>query len=146
MFTFIKLLNKRFSICPICGRKSSYSERFVYSILKQANINFITQYEFEWLHNRFYDTYLPDFNAIIEIHGEQHYKPIKLNKGETPEETYKNTIIADKIKYETAIKNNISYFIINDSEPENLFESAKNILDFIDFSNISKLEWKICTL
>lgn len=33
--------------------------------------------------------------------------------------------MADKIKYETAIKNNISYFIINASEPENLFESAK---------------------
>lgn len=110
------------STCPICGRKSSYSERFVYSILKQANITFIPQYELEWLHNRFYDTYLPDFKAIIEIHGEQHYKPIKLNKSETPEETYKNTIMADKIKYETAIKNNISYFIINASEPENLFE------------------------
>lgn len=110
MFTFIKLLNKRFSICPICGRKSSYSERFVYSILKQANINFIPQYEFEWLHNRFYDTYLPDFNAIIEIHGEQHYKPIKLNKGETPEETYKNTIIADKINTKLLLK--IIYLIL----------------------------------
>lgn len=128
------------STCPICGRKSSYSERFVYSILKQANIIFIPQYELEWLYNRFYDAYLPDFKAIIEIHGEQHYKPIKLNKAETPEETYKNTIMADKIKYETAIKNNISYFIINASEPENLFESAKKILYFIDFSNISKLE------
>lgn len=128
------------STCPICGRKSSYSESFVYSILKQANITFIPQYELEWLHNRFYDTYLPDFKAIIEIHGEQHYKPIKLNKAETPEETYKNTIMADKIKYETAIKNNISYFIINASEPENLFKSAKKILYFIDFSNISKLE------
>lgn len=112
----------------------------MYSILKQANITFIPQYELEWLHNRFYDTYLPDFKTIIEIHGEQHYKPIKLNKAETPEETYKNTIMADKIKYETAIKNNISYFIINASEPENLFESAKKILYFIDFSNISKLE------
>ena len=112
----------------------------MYSILKQANITFIPQYELEWLYNRFYDTYLPDFKAIIEIHGEQHYKPIKLNKVETPEKTNKNTIMADKIKYETAIKNNISYFIINASEPENLFESAKKILYFIDFSNISKLE------
>lgn len=129
-----------FSTCPICGRKSSYYERFIYSILKQANIDFIPQKEFDWLHNRFYDTYLPDYNAIIEIHGEQHYKPIKINKRETPEETYKNTIIADKIKYEAAIRNNIVYFIINASQSEALFQNAKNVLNFIDFSNISELE------
>lgn len=128
------------STCPICGRKSSYSERFIYSLFKQASINFIPQKEFEWLHNRFYDIYLPDYNSIIEIHGEQHYKPIKLNKHETPEETYRNTIIADKIKYDGAIKNNVSYFIINASNKKELFELTKNILNFIDFSNISELE------
>lgn len=128
------------STCPICGKRSSYSERFVFSILKQANINFIPQKEFEWLHNRFYDVYLPDHNTIIEIHGEQHYKPTKLNKHETPEETYENTIIVDKIKYDAAIKNNISYYIIDASEPKQLFQIAKNILNFIDFSNISELE------
>lgn len=128
------------SSCPICGRKSSYSERFVYSILKQANINFIPQKEFEWLHNRFYDGYLPDYNAIIEIHGEQHYKPVKMNKHEAPVETYQNTKIADKIKYDSAIKNNVSYFIINASDPRQLFKSAKNVLYFIDFTNISELE------
>lgn len=48
--------------------------------------------------------------------------------------------MADKIKYETAIKNNVSYFIINASDPKQLFESAKNTLYFIDFSNISELE------
>lgn len=57
-----------------------------------------------------------------------------------PEETYKNTIMADKIKYETAIKNNMSYFIINASDPENLFESAKSILSFINFSSVSEIE------
>ena len=35
------------STCPICGKKSSYSERFIYSILKQANVNFIPQMEFD---------------------------------------------------------------------------------------------------
>lgn len=64
---------------------------------KQANTNFIPQKELEWLHNRFYDVYLPDHNAIVEIHGAQHYKPIKLNKHKTPEETYQNTLMADKI-------------------------------------------------
>ena len=56
---------QRFSTCPICGKRSSYSERYIYSIFKQTKINFIPQYEFEWLHNRFYDTYLPDYNPIV---------------------------------------------------------------------------------
>ena len=75
-----KTREDKISTCPVCGKKTSYSERFVYSILKQANITFVPQMEFEWLHNRFYDVYLPDYNAIIEIHGEQHYKPTNLNK------------------------------------------------------------------
>ena len=135
-----KTREDKISTCPVCGKKTSYSERFVYSILKQANITFVPQMEFEWLHNRFYDVYLPDYNAIIEIHGKQHYKPIKLNKKETPEETYKNTIKADKLKYNTAISNVLAYYIINASEPDYLFQEAKNILNFIDFTRISELE------
>lgn len=135
-----KTTEQRFSTCPICGKRSSYSERFIYSIFKQSNINFIPQKEFEWLHNKYYDVYLPDYNVIIEIHGEQHFKPIKLNKHETPERIYKNTIMADQIKYDAAIKNNIPYCIINAREPKQLFQIAKNVLNFVDFSNISKLE------
>ena len=131
---------QRFSTCPICGKRSSYLERFVYSFLKQANINFIPQKEFEWLHNRFYDVYIPDYNTIIEIHGVQHYKPIKLNKHETPEETYKNIIKSDKIKYETAIQNEISYLVIDARQTETLFQNIKNVLNFIDSSSVSELE------
>ena len=128
------------STCPVCGKKSSYSERFVYSILKQANVNFIPQMEFDWLPVRYYDTYLPDYNAIIEIHGEQHYQPIKLNKNQTPEEIYKSTVEADKLKYDAATSNGLNYYIINASKPDKLFQEAKNILTFIDFTSISELE------
>ena len=128
------------STCPVCGKKSSYSERFVYSILKQANVNFIPQMEFDWLPVRYYDTYLPDYNAIIEIHGEQHYQPIKLNKNQAPEETYKITVEADKLKYDAATSNGLNYYIINASKPDKLFQEAKNILTFIDFTSISELE------
>ena len=131
----------KISTCPICGKKTSYSERFVYSILKQANINFIPQKEFDWLHNRFYDTYLPDYNAIIEIHGKQHYEPVKLNcKNKTPEEIYLDAVEADKLKYDTAISNGLNYYIINASNQETLFEEAKKSLTFIDFTSISELE------
>lgn len=128
------------STCPICGKKTSYSERFVYSILKQANLNFTPQMEFDWLHNRFYDVYLPDYNAIIEIHGLQHYQPTKMNSKYTPEEVYQINIETDKLKYDTAISNGLNYYIINASNPELLFEEAKKTLTFIDFTNISELE------
>ena len=130
------------STCPICGQKSSYSERFVYSVLKQANINFEPQKEFDWLPIRYYDTYLPDYNAIIEIHGIQHYEPTSLKNRQckTTEEMYQQTIKADKLKYNTAILNGLNYFIINASNIDNLFEETKKILTFIDFTNISKTE------
>ena len=135
-----KTREDKISTCPVCGKKTSYSERFVYSILNQANITFVPQMEFTWLHNRFYDVYLPDYNAIIEIHGMQHYKPIKLNKNQTPEETYKNTVESDKLKYDTAISNGLDYYIINASAKDKLFQEAKNILTFIDFTSVSELE------
>lgn len=128
------------STCPICGERTSYSERFVYSLLKQANINFIPQIEFEWLHNKYYDVYLPYYNSIIEIHGEQHYKPTKMNKQSSPEETYKMNLKNDKLKYDIAISNGLSYYSINACKSKKLFENAKNILTFIDFSTISELE------
>ena len=130
------------STCPVCGKKSSYSERFVYSILKQANINFTPQKEFEWLPVRYYDTYLPNYNAIIEIHGLQHYEPtnLKNHQCKTSEEMYQQTIEADKLKYTTAISNGLKYYIINASDIDNLFEEAKKILTFINFTNISKTE------
>lgn len=135
-----KTTEQKLSTCPICGKRSSYPERFVYSILKQAKINFIPQKEFEWLHNKFYDAYLPDYNSIIEIHGSIHYHPVKLNGKKSPEEIHKEKIISDKIKYQAAFNNKVNYYIINASEPENLFQIAKNVLNFIDFSNISELE------
>ncbi len=130
------------STCPICGQRTSYSERFVFSLLQQSNVSFIPQIEFEWLQNRYYDVYLPDYNTIIEIHGEQHYKPIALqNKIKmTPDEIHKTTIESDEIKYDTAIKNGLKYYIINASDKETLFQNAKETLKFINFSKVSELE------
>lgn len=131
---------ERMSTCPICGRKASYSEKFVYQMLIQAGINFIPQKEFDWLHNKYYDIYLPDYNTIVEIHGKQHYEPVKLNKNETPEETYDKTVKNDKLKREIAIKNSLSYYVIDARESLDLFKNTVEELLFIDFSNVLELE------
>ena len=147
---------ERLSTCPVCGRRASYSEKFVCQMLIRANVNFIPQKEFDWLHNKYYDIYLPDHNAIIEIHGKQHYEPTKLNKNESPEETYKNTKKNDKLKKKIALQNGMSYYIIDAREPSELYKNTIKELSFIDFSNVSEIECeksidqekisKVCTL
>lgn len=132
----------RISSCPVCGIRSSWTERFIFSIFIQAKIEFEVQKEFQWLHNRWYDVYLPKYNAIVEINGVQHYEPIKNPNREqrTAEQQYLECILSDKLKYDTAIKNGLSYYVIDARDQNNLYNIAKSVLTFIDFSNISEFE------
>lgn len=130
----------KLSTCPICGKRSSYAERYTYSILKQAKIKFIPQKEFEWLHNKFYDIYLPDYNVLIEINGQQHYEPIKFNNHESANETYIRNIHIDKLKSESASNNGLLLYSVNASNIKNIFNEIIKTINFIDFSNVSILE------
>lgn len=132
----------RISSCPVCGIRSSWTERFIFSIFIQAKIEFEVQKEFQWLHNRWYDIYIPKYNAIVEINGVQHYEPIKNPNREqrTAEQQYLECTSSDKLKYDTAIKNGLSYYVIDARDQNNLYNIAKSVLIFIDFSNISAFE------
>jgi len=132
----------RISSCPVCGIRSSWTERFIFSIFIQAKIEFEVQKEFQWLHNRWYDIYIPQYNAIVEINGVQHYEPIKNPNREqrTAEQQYLECTSSDKLKYDTAIKNGLSYYVIDARDQNNLYNIAKFVLTFIDFSNISAFE------
>ena len=132
----------RLSSCPVCGIRSTYSERFIFSIFIQSKTDFEVQKEFEWLENRWYDVYLPKYNAIVEIHGLQHYEPVKLKDRENKpiEEIFNECIESDKLKQDTAINNGLKYYVIDAREQDNLFKEAQTILDFIDFSQVSELE------
>lgn len=63
--------------CPSCG------DRFILEVdielyCKDNNINIIKQYTWDWLkykRKQHVDFYLPDFNAVIECQGLQHFKP-----------------------------------------------------------------------
>lgn len=133
---------ERLSSCPVCGIRSSWTERFIFSIFIQAKIEFEVQKEFNWLQNRWYDVYLPKYNAIIEINGVQHYEPIKNPNREqkTAEQQYIECIESDKLKRNTAIKNGLSYYVIDARNQNNLYNITKSVLTFIDFSNISEFE------
>ena len=130
------------SSCPVCGIRSSWTERFIFSIFIQAKIEFEVQKEFQWLQNRWYDVYLPKYNAIVEINGIQHYEPIKNPNREqkSAEQQYLECVSSDKLKYDTAIKNGLAYYVIDARDQNNLYSIAKSVLTFIDFSNISAFE------
>ena len=132
----------RLSSCPVCGIRSTYSERFIFSIFIQSKTDFEVQKEFKWLKNRWYDVYLPKYNAIVEIHGLQHYEPVKLKDRENKpiEEIFNECVESDKLKQDTAINNGLKYYVIDAREQDNLFKEAQTILDFIDFSQVSELE------
>lgn len=137
-----KTREDRISSCPVCGIRSSWTERFIFSIFIQAKIEFEVQKEFEWLQNRWYDVYLPKYNATVEINGVQHYEPIKNPNREqkSAEQQYLECVKSDELKHDTAIKNGLSYYVIDAKNQNNLYNIAKSVLTFIDFSNISEFE------
>lgn len=105
-----------------CGCIKSNGEAKIISLLQSMNINFITQKNFEKCRNILplkFDFYLPDFNAIIEYNGKQHYEPVKIFGGE---DRYKSQIKNDNIKKEYCKNNNIlfieipynDYYILNE--------------------------------
>lgn len=128
--------------CFQCGDGISYPNKFIRAFLKQLNIHFISEKTFDWLSNRLYDEYLPEYNMIIENHGEQHYD----NRNIWGIDTKKNDIV----KKETAIKNNIKYYIELDCSESNmgyiknsiLNSELPNILNFTE----EDINWKECEL
>lgn len=74
----------------------------------------------------------------------QHYdyEPISFPDREqkSAEIIHKECVEADNIKQNAALQHNIAYYIIDARNQENLFNNAKQILTFIDFSNISEFE------
>lgn len=83
-------------------------------LLSDNNINFISEKIFPDLKGESsylrYDFYLPDYNILIEYHGEQHFNKNTLYYSETLLEN-------DKKKYEYAIKSGIKilYFTLHKS-------------------------------
>jgi len=93
-----------------CGDGISYPNKFLYSLLNQLNINYISEYNFTWTNMKRYDIYIQNLQLIIENHGSQHYKPnssFQYCGGRNLKEEQQN----DQYKKELAIHNNIKYYI-----------------------------------
>ena len=97
---------KRGFSCPHCTDRHSYPEKFFLNVLDQVKIKFVYQLSsstFKWCKYYRYDFYLPDYNCIVEVHGEQHYIDAWYS--------YEFSHQRDIEKRELAISNGISLYI-----------------------------------
>lgn len=108
--------------CPKCSNNLSKGEKQIIDILDSYNINYETQKRFKDLYytnpraKLRFDFYLPDYNILLEYHGEQHYLPINI-KGRINNEAIQHqllykTHIKDKIKEDYAESSGFLYEII----------------------------------
>lgn len=135
-----------FPICPECGNVSSkeisiavlhknggygckckdgqrYPEKFMYNLLKQLNINFVTEYAPNWSLGKRYDFYLEDMSLIIETHGGQHY--YGWGNGKDASKHMEN----DYLKMNLAKENGIEKYVVIDSRFSNVNHMKSEILN-----------------
>lgn len=93
--------------CQNCSDGLSYPEKFIRNLLMATNIRFDYQKIFEWAKDKKYDFYLPDFNCIIETHGNQHYEENKYFNSRTLSEEQENDLYKENKAIEHGIKNYI---------------------------------------
>lgn len=96
--------------CPFC--RNSHGERLVASILKRHKIVYQPQKKFpkmEYIRPLKCDFYLPEYNIVLEYHGQQHMGPVEIFGGE---EGFRKTVIRDNIKEFYCKENDIHYIMI----------------------------------
>lgn len=106
-----KLYSNKSIGCP-CSGGTSYPERFMFNLLNQLGVKFITQLSkkvFKWCGDYRYDFYLPDYNMVIETHGGQHYEEAKgFYKALEREKEI------DELKEKLAKENGIKHYVVID--------------------------------
>lgn len=66
-------LSKRGYRCPTCYGGFSTPNRYMSALLASIGVDFVPEKTFLWSGRFRYDFYLPSIEAIVEMHGNQHY-------------------------------------------------------------------------
>ena len=126
--------------CDFCSDGVSYPEKVVALVLNKLGVGFERQYKFDSFKYR-YDFYLANYDIIVEVHGEQHYRNVGF------ERSYREEHENDLAKYDLAVLNgyecNKDYFIINASK-SNIQWLRCNIeqCGFFKQFDLSNIDWK----
>lgn len=125
--------------CPKC--KASKMELSLERLLKEYNINYITQYTLEWLitdkgAHQFLDFYLPDLNIGIECQGIQHFEPTNFENlsQDKLEVQFKRIQYLDKNKRNLCKEHGIEIIYYSDicyDFPYPVFTSSLQLIDKI---------------
>ena len=125
-----------------CNSKTSYPNKFVYSVLNQLKIDYEAEYHRDWSNGRRYDLGNDELGFIIENHGPQHYEE-NFYKNRTLEDEQKN----DAYKYKLAKENGFKNYIVLDcckSEVQWIKNSIMNSVlpQLFNFSE-SDVDWDL---
>jgi len=117
--------------CPICA--SSKAEQEMYNFLKKHNVEFIKEYKIPGYNYR-YDFYLPKYNVLVELDGQQHFEPVTAWGGYGNLEVTKRN---DRIKNALAKEKGYSLIRIKYTEFDNLIPYFK-----MRMNKLFKFRWK----
>lgn len=133
--------------CQKCGDGVSYPEKFLRMFIEQLNLDFtyqLSKKDFTWCGESKYDFYLPKYNCILEIHGEQHYT----SGAHFNSKNIRNEQDNDNYKRKLAISNGIKHYFELDCR-ESKIEWIKTsiissgLLDLLDISE-EDVDWNKC--
>lgn len=128
------LYNNGFS-CPKCSDGISMPEKIMSNILTHLNINFKTQYSPNWALGKKYDFFIYDLNVIIETHGIQHYEENNGYMAPLKEQQYN-----DELKYNLAVSNGVSNYIVVDCRFSSIdfleYNIKKSLYEILDLSSV----------
>ena len=144
-FKSVKNVTKHGLTCAICSETVPATERLMAIILKQLNIKFDHNQGYTWSQNKMYDFFLPEFNTMIELHGEHHYVErdnIIFHKTRSLKEEKYN----DKLKREIALENGIANYIEIPCLKTD-FDSLKEVFTqnkpLNNLLPLNKVDWKL---
>ena len=125
--------------CPNCSTGVSIPNRFMRALLKELSVTFEAEKSFPWSQKKRYDFYLPDFNLLIEMQGDQHYTNYMFGRKEISSN--------DELKRSLALSNGVSKYVCipaRYSTIEYLSESVLNS-ELSSILNLSNVNWHSLT-
>lgn len=144
-----RVKDKSLTICSIyrnhsvscsCNDGKSYSEKFMFNMLEQLNLEFETEYSPEWIKPRRYDFYIPN-KTIIEMDGIQHKKEKFYNISKI---TLKEQLAIDNYKDKIAEEHGIKVIRIDCEFSDLEFIKKDILLKLSDIFDLSNIDWDEC--
>lgn len=131
--------------CKNCSDGMSFAEKFLYSMFKQFECDFVYNKSTEWSDGKLYDFYIPSMNLIVEAHGIQHYEEsfrLFSRKSRSVKEEHDNDIYKEYLALEHGIENYIQLdcrYSTLDYIKNSILDSKLNIL-----FDLSVVDWEEC--